>query len=340
MGARLALAAIVLVTLLGAQRVGVDLALLPDDLRPQVERALAAGNVRTAEQLVVDAVAQKHPRSRDLLLFAASLFLADNQPLNAAISYAKADAMAPLDEPQRFSYAMSQIAAGRKDGARTELKKLMTAAPRKALYPYWLGRIDYDEQRFEAALGWFDKAIALDVSSVRAHDNRGLALEALGRNEEAVASYRKAAELNRTQNGNSPWPGHNLGALLVKLGELEPAEAALRDSVRLDATFAKAHYQLGLVLEKKGSAKPSLAEYETARRLDPEYAPPLYALGRAYRKAGDAKRSAEAFAAFERLKARQRGALEARGEMSMGGHGGTQAAPEGQPTAEEVAVKP
>jgi tetratricopeptide (TPR) repeat protein len=278
---------------------------LPPEVRTRIEEALERKDFKAAEQFLVEEIART-PGSRELLVFTARLFFIDGQPLNAAIAFQKAEKISPLEEPHRFTMAMSYVALKRYDWARKELNKLAAAAPRNALYPYWLGRLDYDDQHFEAALGNFDRAITLDPNFTRSHDNRGLCLEALGREDDALGAYHKAVELNRRSGAPSPWPPHNLGSLLSKRGWLAEAEATLREALKYDPKFARARYQLGLVLEKQGSLAEAVAELERATGLDSEYAAPLYALGRIARRTGDPERAARAFAAFEELKRKQR----------------------------------
>jgi tetratricopeptide (TPR) repeat protein len=202
--------------------------------------------------------------------------------------------------------AMSYVALNMHDRAQAELQKLMKEAPSNALYPYWLGRINYDRQLFEAAQPYFDTAVALDPNFMRAHDNRGLCLEALGRIEDALAAYQKAAELNR-RGIASPWPPHNLGRLLRKLGKLDNAGAVLREALQYDPNFSKARYELGVLLEKNGKLPEALTQLERAASLDPEYPAPFYAIGRIAQKRGDRERAAKAFAKFTELNRKRRG---------------------------------
>ena len=50
---------------------------------------------------------------------------------------------------------MSYLALKKNDWARPEIEKLVSEAPRKPLYHYWLGRLDYDSQDFETAIERF-----------------------------------------------------------------------------------------------------------------------------------------------------------------------------------------
>ena len=67
--------------------------------------------------------------------------------------------------------------------------------------------LEYDSGRFSKALGLFDEAIASGLANEVVFNNKGAALDALGRNEEAVECYKKATYIN--DKYELAW--HNLG---------------------------------------------------------------------------------------------------------------------------------
>jgi tetratricopeptide (TPR) repeat protein len=130
------------------------------------------------------------------------LFL-DAKYLEAAIAYQKAEKDGSLSDGARFTLAMSYVELKRNDWARDELARLGRDKPSEPLYPYWLGRLDYDAQRFADALAKFTKAIAVDPRFVRAYDGLGLVNQALGDLEAAEKNYQTANRLNREQGAGS-----------------------------------------------------------------------------------------------------------------------------------------
>jgi tetratricopeptide (TPR) repeat protein len=194
----------------------VDHALLPPALKQTVRNAIVSGKVRDAEQALVNESARA-PSDPEILTLASALFLADDQPLNCAISLKKVEKLRPLSGNEQFSLAMAYIAIKKPAWARAELQKLAVNSPADARYPYWLARISYDEARYEDAEQLLRKAISLDPAAARPYDNLGLNLEALGRLDEALTAYNTARELNRKID-HSPWPALNSGALALKMG--------------------------------------------------------------------------------------------------------------------------
>jgi tetratricopeptide (TPR) repeat protein len=272
-----------------------------DERSARINEALRARDYERAESLLLEA-AEANPKSAEVLRVLGGVFFLRDRPLNAAVALKKAEAIAPLDERSRFTLAMAYVALGRRDWARPELAKLAEAAPTNPLYPYWTGRLDYDDQQYASAVKSLQRAVELDPGLAKAHDSLGLCYEALGRLDEAQRSWEEAIRLNGEQATKTPWPSLNLGLLMARLDRLDAAEARFRESLACDPTFAPAHYHLGLALEKRGRAGEAVAELEEAARLDPASPEALYALARVYRRAGDTEKADRALQRFEKIK--------------------------------------
>lgn len=280
---------------------GVEGTSLKAPLRASVEEALQARDYPRAETLLVDEV-KKNPQSPDILKLLGGIFFLDGRYLNSAVAYKKAEAITPLDDRSRFTLVLAYIVLNHRDWARPELVKLRKLDPKNPLYPYWLGRLDYDAMHYTAALVHFKKALELDPGYSRAYDNMGLCHEALGKYDEAIEDYQQAVRLNRQKQPNSPWPPLNLGALLVKLGRQAEAEEYLRESLGYNPKFPQVRYQLGLLLEKQGKDAEALQELDQAALLDPAYPEPHYVLGQIYRKKGEMKKAEMEWTKFQQLK--------------------------------------
>jgi tetratricopeptide (TPR) repeat protein len=269
--------------------------------RAAIDRALAARDWPRAERLLVDEI-ERTPNSPALLKTLAGVFLMDRKPLNAAIALKKAEALGPLDAQSRFRLVLAYIAMKRGDWARPELERLARDEPSTAIYPYWLGRLHYDEGRYAEAMVRLKDAALRDPTFFRTFDNLGLCYEALNQPEDAIVQYREAIRLNRVAIDKSPWPALNLGILLRTRGELTDAEAFFREALTYDDGFARAHYQLGVVLEQTERTDAALKALDRAVSIDPAFPEPHYALARIYRRQGRVAQADAALATFQRLK--------------------------------------
>lgn len=271
------------------------------EVRSALQKALEGRDFVSAETILVKEI-DRNPKSTELLTFAGSVFFLDGKYLNSAIALKKAEEVAPLDDRSRFTLAMAYITLNHRDWARPELEQLAHSDRRDALYPYWLSRLDYDAMNFESAVRHAQKALDLNPKFMKAYDELGLCYEALGKFEPAIQAYRNAARLNERDLPCSPWPPHDLGALLIKLDRLNEAEESLKQSLQCDPRFPRGHYQMGFLLGKQKKNDRAVEELKEAAALDPSYAEPYYLLGQIYQRKGDQQEAAEAWATFEKLK--------------------------------------
>jgi tetratricopeptide (TPR) repeat protein len=261
---------------------------LPPEIANRLQLAMQGRDYIAAEKLLLTEI-DRDPhsaRAARLLAFAGTVYFLNQDYMNAAVAWKKSEAIAPLDTRLRFSMAMAYIRIAHPDWARTVLESLASQNEREALYPYWLGRLDYDGHQYDRAIRNFQRAIALDPRMARAYDNLGLCYYYQNQNDLAVENYRKSIELDRGSEHPSAWPYLNLAITEQFLNQLADAERNLREAIRLDPGFAKAHFQLGTVLEDLHKPEAALVELKEGARLDPAYAEPHMALARVYHKLG------------------------------------------------------
>ncbi|MFT4112309.1 tetratricopeptide repeat protein [Silvibacterium sp.] len=281
----------------------------PDDAgldsvrKTELQRALDTHDFVRAEGILLPQIehAALPAEKYRLLLTIASVYSLNHDDLNAAIAWKKAEAISPLPEPLQFSLAMAYIGMGRRDWAATQLQELADTHSKNAMYPYWLGRLDYDRQAYSAAISHFQHAIQLDPSMARAYDNLGLCQSYLGDSAHAIENFKKAITLDSHATHPSPWPYINLAAALQTTGDLTGAETNLQEAIHLDTNFAPTHFQLGNVLDSMDRPQAAVDEYLKAAKLDPHYAEPHFALARLYRRMGKDELARQEVAIYTQL---------------------------------------
>ncbi len=236
-----------------------------------------------------------------LSLQGAVAFLAGDMR-EAVLHFQEATKIAPLSDGDAFTLAMALVNLGDDAGSRAILTNLAQKYPQQALYVYWLGRLDYDQRRYEEAVEKLKKSVELDPNSPRFWDSLGLAYDMEGRIEQAHEAFQKAANLNRTQPRPSPWPPQDLGYCLLRMDHPQEAEIALREALRYDSNLAQAYYHLGRTLEKQGRDVEAIDEYKAAISNDASSPDACYSLAMLYRKL---HRDAEASAMFAEYRKRR-----------------------------------
>lgn len=127
----------------------------------------------------------------------------------------------------------------------------------------------------------------------RAHMNYALALEDVGRSEEALREFEVAVE-----RGSYAWSHLNLGLARIRRGEHDRGLWHLRTAVSLWPSSPETHYYLARGLDSSGNPAEAEKELKRALELRPDYLLAYRSLGELYERSG---RAGLALTAYERL---------------------------------------
>lgn len=125
--------------------------------------------------------------------------------------------------------------------------------------------------------------IAARPANADAHNILGVALAALGKTDEALASLERAIKLNH----QAPSYHSNLGEILRQAGRLDEAEKALETAVRLDPGNSQALNNLGIINYDRKQFGKAVEKYRAALKANPAMAEAHNNLGNALRVVGD-----------------------------------------------------
>lgn len=278
---------------------------LPAASKSAVSADISKHEYDDAERILINAI-HKNSKSPQLLTFLGGVYFLAGSYLECAAAMKKAELLAPLPDPDRFTLAMAYIVLGHSDWAKPEIERLIELEPRNALYYYWLSRVDYDLRFYAKGVAAGERAVALKPDFVRAYDSVGLCKEALGHYKDAIQTYQKAADRNLHAVPPSPWPPLELGTLLLRLHRFAEAKEQIEKSLSIDPRFPEAHYQLGLWFEDNGKDTEAVSEFNKAAALQPNFARPHYALARLYGRLGKAKLAQAETAQFHKIRAKQK----------------------------------
>jgi tetratricopeptide (TPR) repeat protein len=298
-------------------------------------RALRAVLVAT---LLVMAAA---PLSAQTALDEAVALFEKRQYAQAASQLAGVVAAEPGNARARAYYGMALAnAKGDLDGAVAQLEKAVSLDPASSRYQVWLGSI-YSSKAGQSGLfkaaslagkakGAFEKAVALDPSSVEARQALlqyyllapGVAGGSVGKARDqasaigALDAHRGHLAVARIAEYEKEWPAaekayrnalalqpdraatHNsLGYALLREGRSADAIAEFRRYVELAPEDANAHDSLGEGLLAAGKTEEAAASYRRATELDPKFSSSVWGLGDCLDRLG---RKDEAAAQYKR----------------------------------------
>jgi tetratricopeptide (TPR) repeat protein len=256
---------------------------------------------------------------RGFVLAVMFAVLASAQPSPGLAAYQRADrmfrdhkfqeSMDALDEALRLDpnlvpaltlRAKLAMAANRYDVARQSLERAIAADPRSWYTRFLYGFQFYQQNEMPAAIAALEKARELNPRDGNSALYLGLAYEALGRTEEALALYRRAIELEEASATLHVETLLTAGRLLLLLGRFDDSAKLAEQAARVDPASRDPHFELARLWFKRSEPAKSITEGEAALRLhngDITDQQIHFLLVQAYRAAGDeeqARRHADA----------------------------------------------
>jgi tetratricopeptide (TPR) repeat protein len=118
-------------------------------------------------------------------------------------------------------------------------------------------------QRTDAALVEYQRASELGRMDYGLLIDWGLALDAAGQAEQAIAKLRQAATLNPTAHVYS-----QIGMVYAKRSEWDPALQALAMAEKLDPNYGPTFVYKGNIRLKQNDCKAAIPEYTRALQID------------------------------------------------------------------------
>jgi protein O-GlcNAc transferase len=154
----------------------------------------------------------------------------------AAARYAEVLRTDPANADALYYLALISCQHGRFEEGAELARKSLAGEPKQARGHVILGRALHALGRNDDALASFDRAIALAPDLAPAHANRADVLSKIGRNAEALDSYDRALAL--APDSVADWM--NRGATLVALNRHDEAVSSFDRGFALDPDFAQA----------------------------------------------------------------------------------------------------
>ncbi|MDO8727099.1 MAG: tetratricopeptide repeat protein [Candidatus Methanoperedens sp.] len=147
--------------------------------------------------------------------------------------------------------------------------------------------------RYQEALTCHDKALEINPRFAESWNNKGNALRNLVKYQEALACYNKALEINPRYAG--AW--YNKGNVMHDLGKYQEALACYNKALEINPRYAGAWNNKGNTLDELGMHQEALACYDKALDINPRHAEAWNSKGNALQNLG---RHQEALACYDK----------------------------------------
>ena len=225
------------------------------------------------------------------------------RPAEAAVCYARNMARAPVlervwlapgegAEVDNLNAAWARHRAGQLDEAAAEYRAVLARDAHQPDALYLLGVVAQQTGSNEQAAHLFRQALSVRPGNAHCWNLLGLSLSAQGDAAGAEGSFRQAIAIAESADYFV-----NLGDILKKAGRAIEAAAAYRTALRINPSFAIAHYSLGNLHRLAGELEDAAACFERAVDAEAGHDDSLAALGQTLTALG---RPAEALPFLER----------------------------------------
>jgi tetratricopeptide (TPR) repeat protein len=134
--------------------------------------------------------------------------------------------------------------------------------------------------RTEEAIPFFKKALAMDSSSIDAHNYLGNTYLKLNKNDAAIATFKKLVAMKPFDKDSAV----TLGNAYSQAKKYVEAEVSYKKAVSLAPNDNLAHYSLGQTYMLQNKLKEAETEFQKVTRISPRDPNGYYALGTAYNK--------------------------------------------------------
>jgi tetratricopeptide (TPR) repeat protein len=133
---------------------------------------------------------------------------------------------------------------------------------------YNLGQYYYQRKEYDKALASFTRVIELSPDRVNPYHVLGDVYRDSGDNENALANYKKATEVNASE-GERPAAFNKYGVALQALGRFDEALLQFEKTLQLNPRFNEAHFHRAEIFEAQGKKEAAIDEYQKTIAASP-----------------------------------------------------------------------
>jgi tetratricopeptide (TPR) repeat protein len=208
-----------------------------------------------------------------------------------------------------FQQAVKAHREGRREEARRGYRKLLAADPRHLDALRLCASLDLQAGDAATALALYDQAVKIAPGRADVWNDRGVALQRLGRLDDALADLQESVRLDP----GSAEALYNRGNVLALLERREEALVSYAEAVRLKPDHAEAFHNRGAVLQMLGRYADAVEAYTETLRLKPDHAEAFFNRGNSLALQGRNDEALPDYAEAIRLKPGHAGAFNNRG---------------------------
>lgn len=272
-----------------------------ESAEPTIEKLIDQGRLQEARERLQERFIKEGERPR-LLLFEAMILYKEKQYLESIRKLERALSLQDGDPDVYKLIGLNLVAGGRSDLAGSYFEKAVELAPRDFMARYYLSLHQLTSKQFDLAAVSAQTVIKLNRRYLDGYLVLGVAQEQLGKETDAIQTYRQACEIAEQHQIKAETPFLYLARLLISLRQFEESLPPLKKALTINPNLAEAHTLLGQTLSRFEQYEQAIQSLQEAARLAPSEKSPHYLLMGIYQKLGktdDARREMQIFRALE-----------------------------------------
>jgi tetratricopeptide (TPR) repeat protein len=166
----------------------------------------------------------------------------------------------------RMNFGEMLSETGKWEEAHQQYEQALVSLRHNYVAHYRLGNIELKMHSPRSAAGHFREALRLAPGDLSASIGLAEALEAEGKQAEALALY----EGQLRKNPNQPFALAAMGRCRLRAGKLDEAKALLTDAFKLEPNNVSFRVDLAVIALRQGNFDEAIAHLEAAVRLQPD----------------------------------------------------------------------
>jgi Flp pilus assembly protein TadD len=227
------------------------------------------GRLKEAREKLRERPAAEGERPR-LLLFEGMILYREKQYAASIATLERARGLQDGDPNVYKLLGLNLVSMGQEELAGGYFARAVELAPRDFMARYYLGLHQLTSKQAALAEASSQAAIRLNPNYPDAWLLLGVAQEQVGREEEAVRTYRRAGEIVEQQQLATEMPFLYLARLLISLGRVEESLPPLEKAAALNPKSAEARALRGQTLGRLGRYESAVQSLQEAVRLSPQ----------------------------------------------------------------------
>jgi len=146
-------------------------------------------------------------------------------------------------------------------------------------------------EQYETAKGYYQKAITLSPDFFQAHNNLGNVFQDLGQFDNAVVCHKQAIHLNPKYAKAH----NNLGNAYLETGETIEARKCYEQAIDIKPDYPEAYNNLGLIHLSQGKMERAIEQFKQSINLRPDYSMAHNNIADAYQEIGEVDKAIKHF---------------------------------------------